>query len=140
IYDTCRTPESIERAFEALRKELEDSISDRMRETERQLLEHFDSAIIERLRVHKQRAIDQLDRVSRMFWRLSRHVLQGRAVFDDRKLSFALERPPLPSVPAGEYALIRKGAQQSERAHVYRLTHPLGEFVLDAGRQFETPL
>src|SRR5690606_275267 len=79
IYDTCRTPESSERAFEALRKELEDSISDRMRETERQLLEHFDSAIIERLRVHKQRAIDQLDRVSRMFWRLSRHVLQGRA-------------------------------------------------------------
>jgi hypothetical protein len=140
IYDTCRTPQAIEAAFEALRKELEDSISERMQHTEQELLQNFDSAILDRLRIHKQRAVDQLDRVSRMFWRLSRHMLGSRASFDDRKLSFNLASPPLPAAPAGEYRLIRKGQQLPGHAHIYRLTHPLGEFVLDTGRRLETPV
>ncbi len=41
IYDTCRTPEEIQSAFEALQKELETSIEARMRETEQKLLVHL---------------------------------------------------------------------------------------------------
>ena len=32
------------------------------------------------------------------------------------------------------------GQQLPGHAHIYRLTHPLGEFVLDTGRQLATPV
>jgi ERCC4-related helicase len=139
IYDTCRTPEQIEAAFQALRAELEKSIDARMRETEAKLLAHFDADIVERLRIRKQRAIEQLDRVSGLFWRLTRHVLDGQAHFDDDRLGFMLETAPVAAAPAGEYRLVRKSEAPPEHAHVYRLSHPLGEYVLDTGRRLETP-
>ena len=54
IYDTCRTPEAIQTAFAKLQKELEDSINERMKETEAKLLENFDEQIHELLRIQKQ--------------------------------------------------------------------------------------
>src|SRR5690606_26008950 len=42
IYQQCRTPEEIERAFQTLREELDESIQARMAETRRMLLENFD--------------------------------------------------------------------------------------------------
>ncbi len=142
IYDQCRTPQAIEAAFAALRAELDGDIQARMQETERLLLEHFDSDIHDRLRTHKERAESQLDRVSRLFWKLTQHVLANQAKFNASNLSFDLAAPPLPSVPPGTYKLIRKGDSVSEKvlehARVYRLTHPLGEYVLDQGRSAET--
>jgi len=46
----------------------------------------------------------------------------------------------LAKVPTGAYELIRKGEKPSEHAHLYRLSHPLGEYVLDTGRRLETPV
>ena len=142
IYDQCRTPQAIEAAFAALRAELDGDIQVRMQETERLLLEHFDSDIHDRLRTHKERAESQLDRVSRLFWKLTQHVLASQAKFNASNLSFDLVAPPLPSVQPGTYQLIRKGDSVSEKvlehARVYRLTHPLGEYVLDQGRSAET--
>ena len=142
IYDQCRTPQAIEAAFAALRAELDGDIQARMQETERLLLEHFDSDIHDRLRTHKERAESQLDRVSRLFWKLTQHVLANQAKFNASNLSFDLAAPPLPSVQPGTYQLIRKGDSVSEKvlehARVYRLTHPLGEYVLDQGRSAET--
>jgi hypothetical protein len=39
----------------------------------------------------------------------------------------------LAQAPAGAYSLIRKGEIAPEHARVYRLTHPLGQYVLDYG-------
>ena len=135
IYATCRTPEQIDAAFSQLRSELEDQIQERMRETEEALLATFDTGVIERLRLHREEAVAQLDRISRLFWRLTRHVLVDTARFDDQALSFVLEPSPTPDAPKGVYHLIRKGQSAPEDGHVYRLTHPLGEFVLDTARR-----
>lgn len=143
IYDQCRSPQAIEAAFAQLRAELDADIQARMQETERLLLEHFDADIHDRLRTHRERAESQLDRVSRLFWLLTQHVLHGRARFDLNKLSFDLPEPPVAAAPPGTYQLIRKGDSLTEKvlehARVYRLTHPLGEYVLDQGRNTATP-
>lgn len=140
IYDTCRTPADIEAAFKQLRSELEAQIAERMRETEEALLATFDAGVVERLRLHRDEAIVQLDRISRLFWRLTHHVLAAAARFDDPSLAFDLRASPTPDAPAGHYHLIRKGQPLPENGHVYRLTHPLGEYVLDTARRFDTPV
>lgn len=140
IYDTCRTPEEIEKAFANLQAELEDAINQRMKETEAKLLENFDEQIFELLKVQRQKAEEQLDRIARLFWRLTHHMLADIARFDDDNLSFTLNNPPQPKIPTGLYQLIRKGEQVPDNAHTYRLTHPLGEYVLDSGRRLDVPV
>ena len=138
IYDTCRSPTEIDAAFVQLRKELEEQIQVRMRETEEALLATFDAGVVERLRLHRDEAILQLDRISRLFWRLTQYVLDGVAQFDDQALSFAISSSSVPGVPIGHYHLIRKGQPVPDGGHVYRLGHPLGEHVLDKARRYDT--
>lgn len=140
IYDTCRSQSEIERAFNELQKELEANINQRMQETQEKLLEHFDAQIHDLLKIQRERAEQQLDRVSRLFWQLTRHQLAHFATFDEKRLAFDLKVSPLAKVPSGAYELIRKGEKPSEHAHLYRLSHPLGEYVLDTGRRLETPV
>ncbi len=139
IYDSCRTPGEIEAAFTALRVELDEQIQARMKETEEALLATFDAGVVERLRLNRDQAISQLDRISRLFWRLTRHELRDVATFDDATLSFTLQQPPVATAPAGEYHLIRKGQPAPKDGQLYRLSHPLGEYVLDTGRRHDTP-
>jgi len=139
IYDTCRTPDEIEKAFNELRSEMEESIEERMRTTEQKLLENFDADIHELLRVSRQRAEENLDKISRLFWQLTGYILNESAQFFDTTLCFQLEKSPVHQIQNGQYCLIRKGESPPEHAHLYRLSHPLGEYVLDTGRRLETP-
>lgn len=140
IYTSCRSEEEIEAAFSALQKELEDSINEKMQETRDKLFEHFDASIHDILRVQRERAEQQLDIISRLFWQLTCHQLAGLATFDTDNLRFHLQQSPVPAVPNGDYALIRKGEEPPAHAHLYRLSHPLGEHVLDTGRRLTTPV
>jgi hypothetical protein len=84
--------------------------------------------------------------VGRRFWSLTRHILEGRAAFDEKALTFDLTDPPRVDVAAGRYHLISKadpgeprdGAAEAGR-YLYRLSHPLGEFVLEQGKASEAP-
>lgn len=143
IYDCCRTPQEIDAAFTRLRAELDADIQAKMLETEKLLLENFDADIHSLLKTHKERAESQLDRITRLFWKLTQYILAEHAKFDSQNLAFDLKLPPLPQVVTGHYQLIRKGEQarqiQPENTRIYRLTHPLGEYVLDQGRSASTP-
>ncbi|MFH1673362.1 MAG: SNF2-related protein [Pseudomonadota bacterium] len=140
IYQQCRTPGEIESAFEALRAELDEAIASRIQETRQILLEHFDEDVHARLRVNLTGAQEQLDRVGRMFWTLTRFILGGKAAFDDQALSFRLTDPPLPSVHSGTYHMISKDRENVSGEFLYRLGHPLGEFVIQAGKDYPTPV
>lgn len=140
IYQQCRTPREIESAFEALRAELDETIASRIQETRKLLLEHFDEDVHARLRVNLTGAQEQLDRVGRMFWTLTRFILDGKAAFDDMTLSFHLTDPPLPSVRSGAYHMISKDRENVSGEFLYRLGHPLGEFVIQAGKGYPTPV
>jgi predicted nucleic acid-binding Zn-ribbon protein len=140
IYQQCRTPEEIERAFQQLRQELDEKIKTRMAETRQKLLEHFDEDVHARLRMNLEGAKQQLDRVGMMFWRLTRFVLDGRAKFDEANLAFDLEIPPRDGIPSGHYRLISKEHENVPGAFLYRLSHPLGEYVVETGKTVPTPL
>lgn len=140
IYQQCRTPEAIATAFEALQKELDESIQARMAETREMLLEHFDEDVHERLKVNLSGARQQLDKIGRMFWALSGYELAGDAQFRDDDLSFQLHRSPITSARPGLYHLIAKGRANVSGDFLYRLSHPLGEFVISQGAGHECPI
>lgn len=139
IYQQCRSPSEIEAAFQALRDELEDSIRGKLAETRQQLLEHFDEDVHARLRTNLAGAHHHLDRVGMMFWRLTRFVLSGKAKFNDESLSFHLRESPCNGVPTGQYRLISKEHENVPGTFLYRLSHPLGEYVVEQGKCLPTP-
>lgn len=140
IYDTCRSPETIEVAFTNLQKELEEHINQKIKATQQILIENFDEDIHDLLKIKLDQAEERLDKVGRWFWRLTKHILENQAAFEDEKYAFSLRQPVIPSAPAGKYQLVkRQGAATIEHAHTYRLTHPLGEYVLQKGTDIDTP-
>lgn len=139
IYQQCRTPKEIEAAFQALREELDEKIQSKLAETRQKLLEHFDEDVHARLRDNLEGARQQLDRVGMMFWRLTSFVLDGRAKFDEGNFGFNLEAPPREGILRGHYRLISKDHENVPGAFLYRLSHPLGEYVLEAGKDLATP-
>src|SRR5690554_1967812 len=141
IYQSCRTQEEIEQAFESLQKELEADIAERLDDTRKLLLEHFDEDIHDLLKIQLDAAQQRLDKVGRLFWDLTRHVLRDKARFDDDKHDFMLVQPPKSDLKPGHYQLIRKdlSVEKISADHLYRLTHPLGEYVLEEAKQLETP-
>jgi len=84
IYDTCRQPEQIEAAFNALQAELEEVIANRIKDTQSQLLENFDEDVHDRLKLRLQDAEARLDKLGRWFWGVTRYALNDRARFDER--------------------------------------------------------
>ncbi|PSU75395.1 SNF2-related protein [Photobacterium phosphoreum] len=140
IYDTCRQPEEIEQAFSKLQEELEAEINNKMQQTKQLLLENFDEDIHDLLKFQLDAAEKRLDKMGRWFWAITQHELTTKAVFDHDNYCFMLKQP-VGTVAQGDYQLILKGQKQSveKQAYHYRLTHPLGEFVLNQaiGRSLE---
>jgi hypothetical protein len=146
IYQECRTSEEIEAAFQKLQEEMDESIRARMDDTRRKLFERFDEEVHQRLRIRLADAKAQLDKIGLRFWALTQFVLDGRARFDDRALAFDLVDPPRKDLATGRYHLISKsqpepGLDRSDEQgrYLYRLSHPLGELVVDGGKALVTP-
>jgi len=77
-------------------------------------------------------------------WLLSKFQLSAYADFNDKAYSFELHKQPQESLinchespPLGRYELIQKGKNSTIHAHTYRMNHPLGEFVIDTGKQLQ---
>lgn len=139
IYQDCRTEAEIDAAFASFRAEMDEAIRERMSATRLDLLTHFDEDIHERLRLYLEDARAQLDRTGRMFWRLSRHVLADMAEFDDQAAKFRLNKTPLKGVRPGIFHLVSKDHGNVPGDFLYRLGHPLGEWVLERGRTAPLP-
>lgn len=139
IYETCRQPEQIEAAFNALQTELEASIADRIQDTQTQLLENFDEDVHDRLKLRLHDAEARIDKLGRWFWGATRYALDGRALFDEQSYAFSLSTPPT-GIATGRYQLIRGAAQPDMLAHAYRLSHPLGEWSLESSLNAPTPV
>ena len=139
IYQQCRTLGEIDAAFARLREEMDASIRERVEATRRTLLEHFDEDVHARLRVQLDTAREQLDRVQRLFWEVTKFMLKDHAAFHDRELTFDLQTPPVPQVNRGKYHLISKTQPNVAGEFLYRLSHPLGEHVIDGAKHLLTP-
>jgi len=130
IYQSCRTAEEIQSAFEKLQAELDEQIQAKMHDTRKILLEHFDEDVHERLKVNIAGTQEKLDRIGRIFWEITRHTLRDCADFDDHNFTFRLNNSPIEQAPTGVYHLISKNKQNISGQFLYRLSHPLGEYVV----------
>ena len=144
IFETCRSPDEIETGFNQLQKDCEIAIKEKLQKTQEQLLEHFDEDIHSLLRSQLDAAEQRLGKISRWFWSLSEQMLSEYATFDEEAYRFRLEQSPLNNAPTGDYQLIRQRNKNTpttvEHSYLYRLSHPLGEWVIDQGKQSDTPL
>jgi hypothetical protein len=147
IYQECRTEDEIDSRFDQLRNELEEQIQSRMSDTREILLEHFDEDVHQRLRLQLKNAQDQLDKFGKRFWAVTGHVLSNCASFDDENLAFDLLRSPVQNAPEGRYHLVSKNprndkeqARPGKDSFLYRLSHPLGEHVLETAKELDAPL
>ncbi len=140
IYQQCRTLEEIDDAFNKLQKEMEETIKNKLDETRRLLFEHFDEEVHDRLRMRLKDAKEELDRFGKIFWILTKFILDKNATFNDDNLSFYLHDVPISSVKTGQYYLISKDHFNITGDFLYRLSHPLGEYVVEASKNIPTPL
>ncbi len=139
IYQQCRSQEEIESAFAKLQEELNEKIETRIQDTRRILMEHFDEDVHSRLKVNLDGTQERLDQIGRMFWSLTHYILDGHANFDDCVLTFDLTESPVRTAKPGRYQLISKNHENVPGEFLYRLGHPLGEHVLDEGKEKSTP-
>jgi hypothetical protein len=165
IHRSCRTPDEIDAAFQKLQNDLKPQIEKGLAGARKSLLDHFDEDVHSRLKTRMDDARESLDRISRMFWTLSRFILSQRADFEDRRHAFVLHNPPAPTadtlsfpqthsntqdtsgprdvrhrIRPGRYELISKDQNNLPGEFLYRLSHPLGEWVLETGRRVDAPL
>jgi len=138
IYDSCRTPQDIEAAFNALQAELEEQIAERIQHTQAQLLENFDQDVHDRLKLRLDEARARLDQIGRWLWGVTRFALADRARFDEKLHAFSLLEPP-EDIQRGRYQLVRGAVQPDMLAHAYRLSHPLGEWCINQALNAATP-
>lgn len=139
IYQQCRTQVEIEKAFQKLQAELDETIQSRLQDTRKILLENFDEDVHARLRTNLMDTRERMDWFSQMFWQVTRHILQGKADFNDRELAFDLAEP-VNDFRAGRYHLISKNQPNVNGEFLYRLSHPLGEHVIQTAKETDAPV
>ncbi len=139
IYRRCRTPELIDEAFRKLQEELKPQIDQGIQNARMSLLEHFDQDVHSRLKELESSEKANLDRIQNLFWILTKVILQASAKFDDDEFAFDLRTSPVNNASPGRYRLISKDREESSTDQLYRMTHALGEWVLEEGRQVATP-
>lgn len=137
IYQTCRSTEEISDAFNALQSEMELQIDEQMKVTRKKLLENFDEAVQEKLRVGKLKTEETLSRYDQWLWQITRFYLNDCADFEEGANAFTLTRNPFPSenIHAGPY----RSGKHVEDANLYRVGHPLAQKIIERCKVAPTP-
>lgn len=130
IYQTCRTPEQIERAFKRLQVEMSSQINSRMLIARERLFEHFDEDVLQKIKIDSTAS---LDRYGKMLLSLTKGELDD--LFTEIEGGFILKNTPSnvsSDIPTGRYFLPRYVQKDS---HVYRLNHPLAQGVIRQAKE-----
>jgi hypothetical protein len=110
-----------------------------MAETRKNLLDHFDAEVHDRLKANLEGTRIRLDQMARQFWSLTKFALDEKASFDDKELRFELLKSPISEATRGVYHLATQTSDQGTGPILYRLGHPLGQHVLQRGLGLDTP-
>jgi ERCC4-related helicase len=137
IYKNCRDLETIRASFEQLQRDLSGEINAAMVKTRQLLLEHFDEEVQEKLRVSAEDSKATRSCYERMLMDLTRTELSDYAEFDDDGCFVLRELPEhgLEGVDLGRYELPRRSGD----AHLYRIGHPLAEWVTGQAKSRQLP-
>lgn len=135
VYQTCRTAEDIQAAFDTLQAELDEKISQAMMDTRRSLLENFDEEVHARLQLHRDSALSSLSRRSQWLLELTRFELDGHAQFESEQPRFHITDSTFTDDGyRGGYNLDWKDAESRDEAF-YSPEHPLAKRLLDTAME-----
>tara|TARA_Y100000768_G_C23990285_1_gene692009 strand:+ start:2370 stop:5351 length:2982 start_codon:yes stop_codon:yes gene_type:complete len=142
IYLSCRTEDEINKAFENLQVKSATEISSKLKETKEMVLENFDENVHSKLKLQLEEAERRVDKISEMFWAITKNVLSSHANFNNDEYKFDLTTSPFDEVQSGVYQLgnykmIGKGQERDEDDFTYRLGHPLGQKVIEQAKNTE---
>ena len=160
IYQTCRTTEAIQLAFDFLQKEMEPEIEQGIDITRKKLLENFDEEVHEKLKINLQQSSDYLSKFENWLWQLTKYYLQPFATFNATENSFYLNQNPFAGEPIhkGPYKVGKKniGEHKPEieatdsfsppsgelegAENLYRVGHPLAQKVIAVCKDTRLPL
>lgn len=149
LYQQCRTEAEIKEHFDRLQAELEESISEKLIDVRKQILENFDEEVHRLLKIDYGDTLQLLDEVGLKFWRLTKAALGEWADFNDSVHSFRLKCAPFPDAELADYYLkpktdIRRtndsGVEYTADGNIiYRLNTPLGEWCLNWAKELDVP-
>ncbi|MDD2707878.1 MAG: SNF2-related protein [Verrucomicrobiae bacterium] len=141
IYQSCRTPDEINAAFDALQKQLEEQIRAGLEDARSKLLENFDEDVHAKLRLSKDKTRQQVSRFEDFLWRLTVHEIQDCITPDAENLRFQLNRLPAQlnptGIPLGGYSFVTRADETA--GHHYRIGHPLAVQIIERARNRSLP-
>lgn len=131
IYQTCRTEEEINAAFDKLQAELQDVIYDRVLNTKKAILENFDEDVVNKLKVRQEKDINRINKYITHFWEITKHVL-GPYIsnIDEKYFSFTIKESLGDLFVAGEYSLDKN----EDSKLLVRTITPTGQFIINQAK------
>ena len=148
IYQTCRTPEQIQTAFDSLQTEMEEGIEEQIDLTKKKLLENFDVDVHERLRINLIESKEYLTKFENWLWQLTKFYLEPYATFNNSENSFYLNKNPFAGeiINSGPYKIGKKHIGEkheldevSNNENLYRVGHPLAQKVIERCKTAKLP-
>lgn len=132
IYQTCRTADEIQHAFNQLQAELDEQIQNKMEETRRHLMENFDDEVREKLKDHYEKTSIHLNKLERYLWNLAKFEGKNLALFDDDTLSFTINNE--------KFQLISQArSNRDQQVHHFRLGHPIAMKWTEQAKERQLP-
>ncbi len=128
IYQSCRTPEDINTAFDSLQHKLEGQITQTMHSAQEKLLDNFGIDTAKKLEQGLNESKKIIYDFERTFWKLAKYQLQEFSTVDDETMILDLTRSPATDIATGKYELVTR--QSNENHHILRQNSLLGEFIL----------
>ena len=139
IYSTCRTSEEIDKAFDVLQEELRQQIEETMEATKHNLIENFDRDVVNKLRIRKAYDEQSLSLYYQLLWQLTISVLGSNiSSLDEKCYKFTLKSSPKNSDTHFDVGPYQMG-KDVNNAYIYRIGHPLAQYVIGQAKGNDTP-
>lgn len=91
IYKKCRTQEEINKYFDQLKKDFEETIDEKIKNVQSVLFENFEGSVIDRLRVTYSETKTFIEKYEKWLWEITRFYLEKLAVFEPETYTFTLK-------------------------------------------------
>lgn len=135
IYQDCRKPEDIQRAFDNLQKELEEKIDSKMKITTQKLFENFDEEVIEKLKISQNTSREYLNQFERELLLLTKYKLENKYANFESDTKFSIFNSPYSNVGKGIYEYKTNNIYSVN----YRIGHPLAQNIISEFKHMNLP-
>lgn len=138
IYQTCRSTEEIDAAFDKLQEEMRQQIEEVLDKTRTQLIENFDRDVVNKLKLRKANDEQALSQFYQLLWQLTISMLgDDIGQIDSKRYSFTLRQSPADAEQRFSTGPYRMGKDISD-AYTYRVGHPLAQYLIAKAKKEHT--